>query len=276
MIVISPTLVLSEADEPLDTPLIGWRSIVTVLDIAADTEHVSYPITNVANPSTVLKWVAGDATEQYITITVPNNDELDYVGIARHNLGTMGIAVSIEGYTEFVGSPSSPDWFELTSPQVVADNKPLLFRFEPQSLVGLRIRLQAGSGPAFIAVLYAGKLLVMERGVDVGTDFTPLPFGRQRTVVTGRSEAGDFLGRIVTGSLVQSQVQFSFLRPAWYRSDLDPFIEVSDITPFFFAWAPEDYPGEVGYACLTDDPTPQLNPPTGTFSVSLQMQGILE
>jgi hypothetical protein len=276
MIIIANSLVLSDQDEPLDTPLIGWHTLVTASNVSADTENASFPVENLANPSTILKWAAGDDSEQYLTIATALSDDIDYVAIARHNLGTAQVMLSVEGYTELAGSPLAPDWQELISETILANDDPAIFRFEVGQFLGIRLRFQQTTSPGTpvsIAVLNVGKLLVMERGVDI-VEFTPFPFGRTTEVITGRSEAGDFLGRIVTGSTLESSAQFSHLTPYWFRTDMQPFLEASPTTPFFYAWSPDDYPTEVGFAWLTGDAKPQLNPNTGRFGLTLQMAGI--
>ncbi len=97
MIVISSSLVMSESDLTPDHPIIGYRNIVTIDNIVADGEDPDYPVTNLANPATHLRWKSDAADLQYLTITTGSADPIDYVGIAKHNFGTAEIAVSIEG-----------------------------------------------------------------------------------------------------------------------------------------------------------------------------------
>ena len=98
--------------------------------------------------------------------------------------------------------------------------------------------------------------------------------GRQSKVVNGRSEAGDFLGRIVLGEATQTQINLQNLTPAWLRTHLRPFIDAARETPFFFAWRPADYPREVGFAWLTDDPKPVNQLANGMMSASFDLMGI--
>src|SRR6185312_15874775 len=107
-------------------PLLGWRNIVTTGNIAADTADANNPVSNLANPATYLGWLAADTTEQYLTITPGSADDIDYVGIATHNLSTAQIAVSIEG-------DDGSGYVELVAPVIPANDGPLLFRFTPQA-----------------------------------------------------------------------------------------------------------------------------------------------
>jgi hypothetical protein len=134
--------------------------------------------------------------------------------------------------------------------------------------------MRAGAAPPTIAVVYAGALLVLQRRIYVG--HTPIPYGRSAKITNGRSESGNFLGRIVLNEKTQSAVKMQNLTPAWYRQHLDPFIAASKEAPFFFAWRPLSYPREVGYAWMTNDPQPSNARANGMMQIDLQMTGIAQ
>lgn len=253
MIVISSAVVLADVADglSLDHPVIGYHNVVTSTTIVADTEEANYPASNLANPATHLEWRAGDDTEQYLTITTNEVDPIDYIAVARHNFFSSEIPVSVEGFISGV-------WTEIVEEVVLPDDGPALFRFDLQSLSQIRLRMQSGSDSARAAVVYVGKLLVLERKVYVG--HTPMPHARKSSIVNGRSESGNFLGRIVLGSWRESTVPLSLITPAWYRAYMDAFLSVSKDTPFFFGWRPQTYNREIGYGWLLEDPMPT---PTG-------------
>lgn len=274
MLVISSNLVLLAASPTglpggltLDHPVIGWHNVVTSSTIVADTAEANYPASNLANPATHLEWRAEDDSEQYLTITTNEVDPIDYVAVARHNFGSEQIPVSIEGFISGV-------WTEIVEEVLLSDDSPVLFRFEAQSLSTVRIRMQAGDNAARAAVVYCGTLLVLERKIYVG--HTPLPHGRKSNIANGRSETGNFLGRIIMGSWRESTVPLSLISPDWYRANMDPFLEdpARDL-PFFFAWRPQTYPREIGYAFLTDDPVPAPVGPSNLIAFDLKVSGVV-
>lgn len=277
MIIISDDLVLSSTgDEETNSnsPLIGWDNLVTIDNITASSEDVDYPAVNLANPITspIARWQATTTAMQTITFAINSIEDVDYVGIARHNLGTNQNSVIIEGSTD--GGTAS-GWFELVQEVLLPNDAPAIFRFTPQSLTHVRIVIGAGasgSDPAEIAVAYVGKLLPLQRRIYVG--HTPINYGRSSKVVSGKSEAGDFLGRVIISEQTETSVELKNLTPSWYRSKLDPFIQASKDTPFFFAWRPGDYPNEVGFAWMTNDPQPKNQLPNGMMNIDLQMTGI--
>lgn len=269
MIVISQNLALSGALVGVtDYPLIGWHNVVTAANVTATSEDTSYPVTNVANPATHLYWLPADespSSDQYITIVTNTSDEIDYIAIAAHNLGTVQSVVSVEGY---IGSV----WTEIVEETILADDTPVLFRFTAQVLPQIRLRIQPGDAASRVAVIYCGALLTMERRIYA--DHVPVTLGRVANVIDHVSEGGCFLGRVQTRETRETIAKFSLLTPAWVRTYLVPFLAQARTMPFFFAWRPDSYPLEVGYTWLRNDPQPSNEAPANLMSVELQLEGV--
>lgn len=272
MIVLSRSLVLSPPAPAfgLNNPIIGWRTAITAGNITADHEIDGYPASNLGNPSTALPWRSDDDGEQYLTAVFSDVEAFDYLAVAGHNFGSQAVAFSVEGHAE--PEAEFPTWVELVEEIMPADDTPLILRFPLQSLAAIRIKLAAGNAAPRAAVIYAGRLLIMPRRIYVG--HTPLPMGRNTRVVTGISESGNYLGRIVTSSDRSSEAPFLHLPPDWYREHFEPFAKAAIERPFFWAWRPQSYPTECGYAWLTGDPVPSNQLSNGMMQVSLKMQGV--
>lgn len=282
MLIVSPALVLSQAEAafPAGTPLILWNSLVTTTNVTGGGSLAGYPESNMANSNTNSEWRTGPligSGDIEIIVTHGSLEEIDGVGIARHNLGTNSSEIDV-GYYD---NNSPPLWVSLVGPQIAPDDKPLLFQFTPQVVPTLVIRLfnndLSGEGIR-IAVLYVGKLLIMERSIDIGADFAVPRFARKSEVVNGMSERGDYLGRVITSQWLEGiRHDYKHLRPDWYRTNVDPFILAAQTdTPFFYAWSPDDYPYEVVLAWLNDDPVVLTSPVTQRVHLTLNMGGILE
>jgi hypothetical protein len=255
-----------------DNPVIGWRTLIQAGGLQSTTAAPGFPVSNLGNPATHLRWegvVSTPAQDEIITLNVSSVDEVDYVGIARHNFGSAQIPVSLERLDE----TADPDvWVELIAPVLLPNDGPAIFRFAPQGAANLRIRLQPGLAAPTAAVVYAGKLLVLQRRLYVG--HTPIVDGRVTQVVNGRSESGAFLGRIITGQMTQTGIELQNLTPAWFRAHMRPFLADAQERPFFFAWRPGSYPREVGYCWLTNDPQPSNQRANGMMQVSLKLAGV--
>lgn len=267
MIIISQNLVL--AAEEQNSPVFGWHNLVAIGTVTSTSSDTSYPITNVANPATNLFWKA--AATGTITIDVDTTayaDVVDYLGIARHNFGTTRATVRLD-------VQNIDNSFSTLIPAFTpADDTPLLLRFQPQLAKKIRLIITTTTvAVPSIAVLYGGKLLVSQRRVYVG--HTPITMGRSASVTSGRSESGNFLGRIITKQVVSGGVKLQNLTPSWYREKFDPFVKSAVGSPFFFAWRPTSYPAEVGYVWMTSDPMPVNARSNGMMEVELQFTGII-
>ena len=269
MLYIHSALLLDSAYQTdANSPLIGYHNAVTVTGLVSDTAEAAYPVTNLANPATHLFWRAASTAVQDVTADLSAYGGLvDYVAIASHNFASEQIEVSVEGSTNGTTFPHV-----LATGVIPADDGPLMFRFTAGVYLKVRVTFQTGTAAAQMAVLYAGKLLVGERRIYVG--HTPITYGRKLRVTNGRSESGNFLGRIVTGEGRMSSVDFQNLTPTWYRSYLDPFFLAAQEAPFFWAWRPGKYPNEVGYAWLDGDPTVSNQRSNGMMQASFSMAGI--
>jgi hypothetical protein len=262
-VVVAPSL----GAEDLNAPVFGYRNFVTAANVSATSNEAGYPASNLANVSTASFWRASSTDMQYITAAISPAQVVDYVGIARHNFQTAGVTVSVETQ-EGLGDP----WVEVISPFIPSDNAALIFRFASQVAYGVRVKLASSSSVPQAAVMYVGKLLSSTQRVYVG--HSPITLNRQVEVVSGLSESGNYLGRIVTGSNLTTSVSLTHLKPDWYRVYFDPFVREAETVPFFFAWRPLQYPKETSFAWLTNNPQPSNMLPNGMMQVSLEMSGV--
>lgn len=264
MIVTSTDLILTKTTSPRrNAPIVGYHNIVTRANIEAETEDPDFPASNMANPSTAFRWV-GEllTTDQRIQINTGYIPPLDFIGIARHNLGSAGIGVAIERDTGDVIIPE----------QMPGDDSPLIFRWSPESLSVAHIVLSPGDEAPTIGVVYLGRLLYLPRNIYVG--HTPITYGRTRQVQTGVSENGQFLGRVVIGEGRESAISMKNILPAFYRSQMDPFVQTVGEFPFFFGWRPDDYPLEAGYVWCRNNPRPVNQRPNGMMEIDFQIEGV--
>ncbi len=266
-IVISPSVVLSASADEIgaNAPILGWQSLVMLAGVSASYEDVNYPASNLANASTAQAWRSTSTAAQYLVVALHGTDAVDYVGLARHNLGSGLVAVSVE-----IDDPESPgDWIEVASAVLLPDDGPAVIRFDEVYPTALRVKLVPAAVMPRLAVLYVGKLLVLQRGLQPG--HVPLPFAASDDIVTGQAESGDFLGRIVTRQSLTTSVSIIGLGYDWFHANMAAFVKRARVTPFFFAWMPELYPNEVGYAWITNDVRPEAQMAQSGVVVSVNL-----
>lgn len=269
MIVFSSALVLARLNSVhANNPIFLWKNLIDA--IVADHENENYPASNLLTTSTAEVWKSDSTATQYLTMTVNAEGPVNALAIARHNLGTGGCVTSIEYQTQ--ASPEA--WTEICEERLLADDAAAIFLFEDTilDLTKIRFKLQPDEIPPQIGVVYAGKYLQMPAGIPAG--HTALADSKDSQVVTGMSEGGEFLGRILVREVLGTAVQFEFLEGEWYREHMRPFVDGAVIDPFFFAWAPEELPNEVGYCWLSKNARPTIYNVADLFQVTLDIGGI--
>ena len=275
-IYISNSLYINGAISPDmndNNPIIGWHSVLQPENIIA-SEYVSgRPAVNMWNPDTYSFWegdsVAGDpsvSTTQYVTLVNTNNAPVDYIGIAKHNLGSVGYTYTLQHSTN-----GGSTWSNVTAPRVIATNNAIIDYFDQLTSDQFRIKLEKtlSGHPATIAGpiishVKLGKALVLQRRIYVG--HSPATIAKRVKKINNGSESGQYLGAIITRSYYMSECVQQNNTPAFVRTYIKPFIDhvnghrSDDGTApctFFFAWRPGDYPDEIVYGWTDDNIAPK-------------------
>lgn len=267
MIVIADALAVALiGTTDADLPVFGWDNLVTSGNIAATYENTSYPAVNLANSSTVQLWKSTNTGTQYLTATLGSVQAVNFVGVARHNFADIGAQLTIEG------DPGTGSWQTLAGPQIVGDNRPLMFVLADGNWTGVRLKIESATAYPQAAVFSVGQALRMMRGVQPGV--MPFPHGRSREYVNGAAQNGDYLGDIQIRERLNGSMLFKALDADWYRTNVQDFIDVAR-TPFFVAWMPASYPTECAYAWCTEDPQPGFTYGVPDYlDLTLKMEGL--
>lgn len=268
-IYISTDLILNPPSSLYDTraPRIGWHTLVAEGNVSASESESGYPVRNVAIPITGsdLYWRGGVSSQQIIEADFSVAAPINYIAIARHNLGDITAEMTVE-YDD------GTNWVAVDNPITPNTNHAIIAEFEEVLTRGLRLRLENCNAPPEISVWYAGEILRVERPIYVG--HTPFPFAKVPSVSTGFSENGEFLGRIKRREMYEESMSFSNITPNWMRSHAKPFFDASETRPFFIAWRPSEYPAEVGYVWTRGYPSAENSSPNGRMSFNFSYQGI--
>lgn len=240
--------------------IIGYINYANVNTLTASSEEIDNPASNMTNPATAFRWVASSNATQTITIDV-NQQEIDYIGIARHNLNQIGLNVSVRYDGQLVVPPAS-----------ISDNQALLFLQNTASPQQIEITITGATDAPSIAVLYVGKSIKLERNIYVG--HTPINYGRDRQTINGVSENGQYLGELVVRENFSTQVSLQNLTPEWYRGTLDPYFKQKPRIPCFWAWRPDTYSDEVGFCWVEGNPRPTNHRSNGMMEISWNFRGI--
>lgn len=264
--------------EDLRLPIIGWRIVTAIAASTSDSPNKPldaadplFPVENLLNASTHLRWSTGPTgADIYLDVT-GLSDLTNYVAFAGHNFN--GFTITIYGLTS--GSP--PNLFQIFEPTAITENSPIIFEFVRDAYTQIRVQI-SGSGVRTAAVMYCGELLRMERGVKVDVEHLPLWMGQKTDVISGYSESGNFLGRLVRNQIFETKFEFSNITHDFFAFDeLWIFLkEFVPNNPFFIAWlpkSPQDMDWDAGFVWLITDPVVSQNTVTRRWSMILDTRG---
>jgi hypothetical protein len=274
MVIFPNALILSAEDAgiPLTHPRIGWHTHTRDDDVivTVSTETDAGPKENPLEPSTHGYWQASAMPATW-EIDLGATRSIDYLGIAEHTIGTLGVAVKAEtsmGDTE--GSPPVQVWEELGGEVSPGDDSPIMFLDDARNARYVRITL-TGDLPPKIGVIYTGLILAMQRPPEMG--YEPINLSRKTEMHTSMSVGGQILGQAIKNYGVESSISFTRLEHDWYRTVFDPFVKSARSKPYFFAWRPADYPEEVAYVVTEEDIRPSYSEWI-YFATTWNMKGI--
>lgn len=259
-IFISENLVLTQSALSDNAGVIGYMNYATPSTLSATSQTVANPASNMTNPATAFRWEASSTATQTITIQT-NGREIDYIGLARHNLNQAGLTVEVK-YDGQTVIPAAP----------ISSIQALLFLTTIATPTTVQIIIAGATVAPTIAVLYIGKSLRLQRNIYVG--HSPITYSRDRVTVNGVSENGQYLGELVVRETNSTQVQLQNLTPDWYRANLDPFFALSPRIPCFWAWRPSAYSDEVGYCWVEGKPSMSNQLSNGMVQCSWSFKGI--
>lgn len=234
-------------------PLIGWQSIASQANIAAGGSDAGYPISNVWSGDTYTRWrhtnSGGSPAGVAIIFYNPELLAVDYIGMARHNLGSAGISFNCR---YFDGT-----WHDCgAGPRIPGDDTPIMDHFDGRTAIYFSIEFMIPAG-AFVEVAHAkvGKVLKLSRPRYVGE----IPGGMGKTVekIGSKSYAGQHLGSVLISQGDKFNITQENVKPEFIRSQsMQDFFAHSyllqkksagPVETFFFAWRPGEYPLEVQY-----------------------------
>lgn len=269
MIVARSPFVLAAAGTMADLklPRIGWQTWTrgaAASQVTSSGDSADGPNDRALRPDTFSFWEPPSlpATWQFDFGEI--KERVNYVGMLG-SFGSKRCAVtcemSVDGLT----------WTQFSDDVMPADDAPLLFLDDDVARKHVRVTLEGANAPR-MAALYVGTVLVMPYSLYGG--ISPLKLSRETELTQTMSRSGQFLGQNIRRMGVSGSVPFKNLTAAWYRANFDPFVAAARRYPYFFAWRPSTFPGDVGYVWTPSDIRPSNQGKRDLMSVSVPMEGV--
>lgn len=277
MIVFPSGFVLSEvaAGRPLTHPRIGYQTYTFDLDasdVTVSSEAADGPKDAPLRPDTGEAWQPTSLPATWL-LDLGTSRDLDYIGVAGHNIGSCAALILIETSTgSFAGSPPAQVWDQFSEDVAPADDAPILFLDDSRIARYIRITISGSGDIPRLAVVYIGEVLAMQRPIYAG--HAPITLSRDTVLHQSLSSGGQFLGQGYRRNGVAGAASFRHLTSDWYRANFDPFVKAARRFPFFWGWRPATFPLEVGYVWSPADIRPSNMGIQDFMMVSFDMVGI--
>ena len=259
-----------------NNPFVAWNNVA-----AASTSVLGGTATltdgaaaNAVSGTTYDYWLPNiTGTTAQFSVKLPAAVTLNCVGLAVHNLSTLGGSVILNRSTDGGATWSASGLGGSITP---TDNGPIVFRTASTGFDAADWRLNftglTASAPLYVGVMFFGNDTVFESRFYSG--FAPPIAPSEVQLQSNVSVGGNLLGNSIVAQGTTLSAQFRLLPPSFVRGALLPFIPHFNAGKgFLFAWRPTTYADDVRY-CWRDGATirPTNSGPRDFMSVEMGMR----
>lgn len=252
-VLLTSSYVLSETLEaPAWHTRIGWNTIARkdgAAITASSTDSGSYAEAPVTDQT--FEWWQPTSLPATWEVDAGEAVDVDYVGIAAHELATCECAVKVQH------SDDGSAWSDVPGAErAPGTDGPLMMLFDEVSARYWRIRITGTAEPR-IGVIYIGKALAMQRPVQ-WNGHTPGVMNRVVTKRPAMSDRGQYLGTTIIREGFEVSYEANNLDEDWVRETFDDFAKAAIRCGYFIAWRPTQFPKEVLFG-WTENPIVPTN-----------------
>lgn len=225
---------------------------------------------NLKDLRTYTYWEGSGVSVHYVTVNCGSPIAANGLGIIGHNFASIGAVISVECSSDNFAADITVALVGF----VPASDKALFKKFTSQTKRYWRLKMSGMSAAPRMAVLMIGTLLEFPAYLHGG--FDPAP--EQINSRSKRSKTGNFLGSVVDYQLISISAKWDRLSDDWGRDSFRPAWDahLSQLKPFFWAFAPGTYPNDVYFVKVLDNFTLKMPYDSVRRSLILQMEGVKE
>ena len=221
-------------------PLVLWDNLLLGATVTASTEATDSEVENLLTDSTFDFWKP-ETTSGTVTATFASTTTASAVGIAAHNLGSLGATIAIRKGTTTL--------FTVTP----TDDTPMLILFSSNtfgasSTTRFSIEITGASSAFSIGNLFFGVPLVFETGILGG--YTPLWMAETIELLQNTSLGGQFFQNRIIRKSADTSVNLNILDRAFIEgATFQGFRNhYNSGKTFFWAAGPSVFEEDVAYA----------------------------
>lgn len=272
-VVISSSMVLADSQFPFNHARLGIENLLEDAVLTATNQTADFYVENVATGTTYDYWKPG-LVNSTLTAQFDGFKEIDYLGIAAHNLGQSLISFQLQHYIDG-GWQDTTEAYEPSNFNALATGESsIMLFFNPVFTDRIRIVFSGTlSSQIFsIGIIYAGKAFAFERPFYQG--HRPLNLNRTTALVQHITEQGYDVARYVRRKGASTDITINNQTPAFMRSRVAPLIAQRRTKGFFFAWRPDSLPDDVGFCWTRENINPTNNGRRDLMDLSFRVEAI--
>lgn len=231
----------------VDNPFLAWSNLGASATLGGTTTLAGGQASKAFNGKTYNYWLPDvAATTARLSVQFASARTISFVGIAAHNLGTLGASVRVQRSTDGVS------WTDAGAGLLApTDDGPLGWRMvtsgQDYAYWSLYITGLTASDPVAIGVAFFGDDMVIPQRFY--SSFAPVITPTEVALQSNVSQGGNLVGTHVVqrGSRLSTEIahlQASFIRGTDWKAFQTAFNEGA---PAFFGWRPDTYPEDLHY-----------------------------
>jgi hypothetical protein len=220
------------------TGIIGYANLWPDATVTASAEATGFEKENAYDWIGATAWKPGATGTQTLAAVFGSAQDVDYMAIAAHNLGSEGATVTFQYH-------NGSTWADLFTGITPSDNRPI-FRYTAsgQSRTQYRIEITNCTADTVIGIAAMGQALPLPSAIEPGA-WAPAPYARDTVTDTHESQGGVFLGRSIKRLGITGELKQTLVTPAWIAANWPGFVAHAEKRNFFYGWDYDNAPDEV-------------------------------
>ena len=265
---------LTELGLDKNNPFVAWNNLAANATLSGTAVLTDGARENAVDGTTHDYWLPNiTGTNASFRVIFSSALTISCVGIAAHNLGTLGGVVTLQRSTDGGVTYSAAGLGGAITP---TDNTPIIIRTQISGLDAgewlLSFTGLTAGAPLYVGVILMGAETIFPRRFY--KDFAPVLSPTEVQLQSNVSVGGNLLGNSIVAQGSTLQASFRNLAPSFVRGAMLPFIpHFNSGKGFFFGWRPDTYPQDVHY-CWREGATlrPKNDGPLDFMGLEMQMR----
>lgn len=213
--------------------MIAYNNILRTATIDSEATAAGYPFSNALTGRTSEQVGFASGASRAVDFDNGSAVAVSALCVAHHNLGTVGATLTLAGSTDDVS-------YTTLVTQAFTDDNVTFLTFTEASYRYLRLTVSGHSGTAYIGDVFAGPVLELPYGPDVG--WTQPVQSDEDDITANVTGSGAIVGISFVPRPKKSQIQFRDFEKSWFDSNWLTLVAGLKQYPAYYLWKAGERP----------------------------------